>query len=200
MLRYFKGTCEAIRAMHDYRAPVGSKNAAFVSRANQSRHAPSAPNSPRNSLSGDEDEDVTDTSSRPVALPAPDQLPDEQESDDEGDDDEEEQEEDGWEDDDDDDTARRRETIRYDTSGGGDDDEYDDDTNDENDDTNDTTRHGDSEGSDPFELCAGKGKLGFCPKACSYLLVHRRIQDGSEQYGLLEELPRNPSERETNQL
>ena len=57
MLRYFKGTCEAIRAMHDYRAPVGSKNDAFVSRANQSRHAPSAPNSPRNSLSGDEDED-----------------------------------------------------------------------------------------------------------------------------------------------
>ena len=41
MLRYFKGTCEAIRAMHDYHAPVGSS-----SRANQSsssRHAPSAP-------------------------------------------------------------------------------------------------------------------------------------------------------------
>ncbi|EJF64549.1 Pkinase-domain-containing protein [Dichomitus squalens] len=56
MLRYFKGTCEAIRAMHDYRAPVGSKNDAFVSRANQSRHAPSAPSSPRNSLSGDEDD------------------------------------------------------------------------------------------------------------------------------------------------
>ena len=54
---------------------------------------------------GGEDEDVTDTSSRPVALPAPDQLPDEQESDDEGDDDEEEQEEDGWEDDEDDEEA-----------------------------------------------------------------------------------------------
>ncbi|KAI0787851.1 Pkinase-domain-containing protein [Fomes fomentarius] len=53
MLRYFKGTCEAIRAMHDYRAPIGSS-----SRANQSssaRHAPSQPNSPRNSVD-EEDE------------------------------------------------------------------------------------------------------------------------------------------------
>ena len=58
MLRYFKGTCEAIRAMHAYRAPVGSKPDAFASRANQSRHAPSAPNSPRNSLSGDEDDQM----------------------------------------------------------------------------------------------------------------------------------------------
>ena len=56
MLRYFKGTCEAIRAMHDYRAPVGSS-----SRANQtssSRHAPSAPNSPRNSVDEDEDDEM----------------------------------------------------------------------------------------------------------------------------------------------
>ena len=58
MLRYFKGTCEAIRAMHSYRAPVGSKNDVFASRANQSRHAPSAPNSPRNSLSGDDDDQM----------------------------------------------------------------------------------------------------------------------------------------------
>ncbi|KAM5538437.1 hypothetical protein V8D89_007770 [Ganoderma adspersum] len=58
MLRYFKGTCEAIRAMHAYRAPVGSKPDAFASRANQSWHAPSAPNSPRNSLSGDEDDQM----------------------------------------------------------------------------------------------------------------------------------------------
>lgn len=54
MLRYFKGTCEAIRAMHDYHAPIGSS-----SRANQSssaRHAPSQPNSPRNSV--DEDDEM----------------------------------------------------------------------------------------------------------------------------------------------
>ena len=57
MLRYFKGTCEAIRAMHDYRAPVGSNSEPFPSRANQSssRHAPSLPNSPRHS-EDDEDE------------------------------------------------------------------------------------------------------------------------------------------------
>lgn len=57
MLRYFKGTCEAIRAMHDYRAPLGSKSQPFPSRANQSssaRHAPSAPNSPRHSLDDDD--------------------------------------------------------------------------------------------------------------------------------------------------
>ncbi len=58
MLRYFKGTCEAIRAMHAYRAPMGSKTDAFASRANPSRHAPSAPSSPRNSLSGDEDDQM----------------------------------------------------------------------------------------------------------------------------------------------
>ncbi|RPD61209.1 Pkinase-domain-containing protein [Lentinus tigrinus ALCF2SS1-7] len=57
MLRYFKGTCEAIRAMHDYRAPIGSKSEPFPSRANQSssaRHAPSLPNSPRHSEDEDE--------------------------------------------------------------------------------------------------------------------------------------------------
>ncbi|KAI9057253.1 other/NAK protein kinase [Trametes sanguinea] len=35
MLHYFKGTCEAVRAMHDYRAPVGTKSDS--SRANQSQ-------------------------------------------------------------------------------------------------------------------------------------------------------------------
>ncbi|TFK84266.1 Pkinase-domain-containing protein [Polyporus arcularius HHB13444] len=57
MLRYFKGTCEAIRAMHDYRAPIGTKSEPFQSRANQSssaRHAPSLPNSPRHSEEDDE--------------------------------------------------------------------------------------------------------------------------------------------------
>ena len=36
MLRLFKGTCEAVRAMHDYRAPIGSKSDPFTSRENQS--------------------------------------------------------------------------------------------------------------------------------------------------------------------
>lgn len=40
MVRLFKGTCEAIRAMHDYRAPVGSQsrqNAKAASRSNTRR-------------------------------------------------------------------------------------------------------------------------------------------------------------------
>ncbi|KAH9945350.1 Pkinase-domain-containing protein [Epithele typhae] len=51
MLQYFKGTCEALRAMHNYHGPVGTKMDAFSSRSTQptSRHAPSAPNSPRHS-------------------------------------------------------------------------------------------------------------------------------------------------------
>ena len=59
------------------------------------------------------------------------------------------------------DTSDTSDSIRYEDDGGERYDGYDDDTDDENDDTNDTTRHDDSEGSDPFELCAGKGKLGF---------------------------------------
>lgn len=58
MLRYFKGTCEAIRAMHDYRAAVGSSTDPFPSRTNQSssaRHAPSLPNSPRHSEDDEDD-------------------------------------------------------------------------------------------------------------------------------------------------
>ncbi|KAI0951182.1 hypothetical protein AcW1_008294 [Taiwanofungus camphoratus] len=39
MLRLFKGTCEAVRAMHDYRAPIGSKSEPFPSRENQSSSA-----------------------------------------------------------------------------------------------------------------------------------------------------------------
>jgi len=39
MLRLFKGTCEAVRAMHDYRAPVGSKSEPFPGRENQSSNA-----------------------------------------------------------------------------------------------------------------------------------------------------------------
>ncbi|CAL1716456.1 unnamed protein product [Somion occarium] len=36
MLRLFKGTCEAVRAMHDYHAPIGSSSNPFPGRANQS--------------------------------------------------------------------------------------------------------------------------------------------------------------------
>lgn len=39
MLYLFKGTCEAIRAMHDYRAPIGTSTDPFASRQNQSQHA-----------------------------------------------------------------------------------------------------------------------------------------------------------------
>ncbi|PCH42502.1 Pkinase-domain-containing protein [Wolfiporia cocos MD-104 SS10] len=39
MLQLFKGTCEAVRAMHDYRAPLGSKSEPFPSRENQSSAA-----------------------------------------------------------------------------------------------------------------------------------------------------------------
>ncbi|OJT03708.1 Serine/threonine-protein kinase ppk13 [Trametes pubescens] len=53
MLHYFKGTCEAIRAMHDYRAPVSTKANPAPSRANQSSAHRSPSQSPRHS----EDED-----------------------------------------------------------------------------------------------------------------------------------------------
>ncbi|KAF9813515.1 hypothetical protein IEO21_05552 [Rhodonia placenta] len=39
MLRLFKGTCEAIRAMHDYHAPTGTPSDPFPSRENQSSAA-----------------------------------------------------------------------------------------------------------------------------------------------------------------
>ncbi|KAH9930023.1 Pkinase-domain-containing protein [Fomitopsis serialis] len=63
MLRLFKGTCEAVRAMHDYRVPVNPK----AGRTNQSRSAsntaasipgPSNPNSPRHSLDDDENAEM----------------------------------------------------------------------------------------------------------------------------------------------
>jgi serine/threonine kinase 16 len=34
MVRLFKGTCEAIKAMHDHRAPIGSRQAHSLSNAN----------------------------------------------------------------------------------------------------------------------------------------------------------------------
>ncbi|KAH8100052.1 Pkinase-domain-containing protein [Cristinia sonorae] len=39
MLLLFKGTCEAVRAMHDYQAPIGTSTDPFSSRQNQSQHA-----------------------------------------------------------------------------------------------------------------------------------------------------------------
>jgi serine/threonine kinase 16 len=40
MVRLFKGTCEAVRAMHDYRAPIASGSNPRPSRENQSSSAP----------------------------------------------------------------------------------------------------------------------------------------------------------------
>lgn len=61
MLRLFKGTCTAVRAMHDYRMPVDPK----AGRANQSHAAakapsppmpgPSNPGTPRHSLDDDDE-------------------------------------------------------------------------------------------------------------------------------------------------
>ena len=42
MVRLFKGTCEAVRALHDYKAPVASKSNANPSRENQSTSASSS--------------------------------------------------------------------------------------------------------------------------------------------------------------
>ncbi|KAL4248006.1 protein kinase superfamily protein [Abortiporus biennis] len=60
MLRYFKGTCEAIRAMHDYRAPIGTSTDPFSSRQNRSsnaRPAANLPPGPQGHANEDEDED-----------------------------------------------------------------------------------------------------------------------------------------------
>ena len=50
MLRYFKGTCEAIRAMHSYLAPVGSQSTSRANQSSSARHAPSNPGTPRHSV------------------------------------------------------------------------------------------------------------------------------------------------------
>lgn len=63
MLRLFKGTCEAIRAMHDYRAPVASRSNPRLSRENQSSSATSSSLRSKQNIrvdnghSDDEDED-----------------------------------------------------------------------------------------------------------------------------------------------
>ena len=67
MLTLFKGTCQAIRAMHDYRAPVGTSNDPF-SRQNQSQHATTnhrrlsgeAQTTSRPPAHGDDDDDEDD--------------------------------------------------------------------------------------------------------------------------------------------
>jgi len=65
MARLFKGTCEAVRAMHDYRAPVGKPSEPNPFRQNQSSHArrlsnPSLPLPPApkaHSVEEDDDDD-----------------------------------------------------------------------------------------------------------------------------------------------
>ena len=58
MLHYFRGTCEAIRAMHTFRAPLGSASEAAKSKHPQpSSKAPPERNR-RRSGSDDEDEDA----------------------------------------------------------------------------------------------------------------------------------------------
>ena len=63
MVKLFKGTCEAIRAMHDYQAPVGSQsrqNAQAASRSNTRRlsgeHQPGLPQPEHHSDDEDDDE------------------------------------------------------------------------------------------------------------------------------------------------
>ena len=63
MVKLFKGTCEAIRAMHDYRAPVGSQshqNAQATSRSNPRRlsgeHQSSRLPQPEHHSDGEDDE------------------------------------------------------------------------------------------------------------------------------------------------
>ncbi|KAI9000612.1 Pkinase-domain-containing protein [Trametes punicea] len=62
MLHYFKGTCEAVRAMHDYRVPVGSKSDAFPARTGQSAIAAARrlSGSPRPSREHDHEDDEDD--------------------------------------------------------------------------------------------------------------------------------------------
>ena len=53
MVRLFKGTCEAVRAMHDYRAPVASSSNPRPSRENQSSSAPDRRSQQRANISAD---------------------------------------------------------------------------------------------------------------------------------------------------
>ena len=64
MVRLFKGTCEAIRAMHDYRAPIASRSDARPSRENQSSSSGGRAEQPRSNIhvdnghSDDEDDEM----------------------------------------------------------------------------------------------------------------------------------------------
>lgn len=64
MLRLFKGTCEAVRAMHDYRAPLASRSNPRPSRDNQSSAVPSSSARPKKNIQADnghsDDEDEED--------------------------------------------------------------------------------------------------------------------------------------------
>jgi len=60
MIHLFKGTCEAVRAMHDYRAPIGTSSELFPSRENQSSSSRPKANLPQHNNgphSDDEDDD-----------------------------------------------------------------------------------------------------------------------------------------------
>ena len=73
MLRLFKGTCEAVRAMHDYRAPLASRVNPHPSRENQSSAATasssSAARQKRNVQvdNGHSDEEDEDDDDKPLA-------------------------------------------------------------------------------------------------------------------------------------
>lgn len=64
MVRLFKGTCEAIRAMHDYRTTVSSRSGPRVSGEHQPSQAERRPSQPRanikvdNGHSDDEDDEM----------------------------------------------------------------------------------------------------------------------------------------------
>lgn len=64
MVRLFKGTCEAVRAMHDYYAPIASRSNPRISRENQSSSSGGRPQQPQaninvdNGHSDDEDDEM----------------------------------------------------------------------------------------------------------------------------------------------
>lgn len=53
MLRLFKGTCDAVRAMHDYRAPLATASNSRPSRENQSAAATSTIRPPSRNINAD---------------------------------------------------------------------------------------------------------------------------------------------------
>lgn len=58
MVKLFKGTCEAVRAMHDYRAPLATNAHPHPGRANQSSSVPAVNVTADNGHSDDEDDEM----------------------------------------------------------------------------------------------------------------------------------------------